>query len=97
MAERLALGADVVIFSGDALMGGPQAGLVVGNAACAGAIGRNELQRALQCGKLTIAALEATLRLYRESACIAQEIPTLRAWTRRCTRSKTRPSGRFQR
>ena len=82
VAERLALGADVVIFSGDALMGGPQAGLVVGNAACAGAIGRNELQPALQCGKLTIAALEATLRLYRESACIAQEIPTLRAWTR---------------
>jgi len=82
VAERLALGADVVIFSGDTLMGGPQAGLIVGSAASAGAIGRNGLQRALQCGKLTIAALEATLRLYRESACIAQEIPTLRAWAR---------------
>ena len=82
VAERIALGADIVIFSGDTLMGGPQAGIAVGSAACAGALGRNGLQRALQCGKLTIAALEATLRLYRESACIAQEIPTLRAWTR---------------
>ena len=82
VAERLALGADVVMFSGDTVMGGPQSGLVVGSATCAGAVGRNGLQRVLQCGKLTIAALEATLRLYRESACIAQEIPTLRAWTR---------------
>jgi len=82
VAERLALGADIVIFSGDAVLGGPQAGLVVGSAVCAGALSRNGLQRALQCGKLTIAALEATLRLYRESACIAQDIPTLRAWTR---------------
>jgi L-seryl-tRNA(Ser) seleniumtransferase len=82
VGERLSLGADVVIFSGDALVGGPQAGLMVGSAGYAGAIGHNRLHRALQCGKLTIAALEATLRLYRESACIAQEIPTLRAWTR---------------
>jgi L-seryl-tRNA(Ser) seleniumtransferase len=82
VAERLALGADIVIFSGDAITGGPQAGLVVGVAACAGALSHSGLQRALQCGKLTIAALEATLRLYRESACIAEDIPTLRAWTR---------------
>jgi L-seryl-tRNA(Ser) seleniumtransferase len=80
--ERVALGSDVVIFSGSAVVGGPEAGLVVGTARCAGAIGKHSLHRLLQCDKLTIAALEATLRLYRESACIAQEIPTLRAWTR---------------
>jgi L-seryl-tRNA(Ser) seleniumtransferase len=80
--ERVALGSDVVIFSGSAVVGGPEAGLLVGSARCAGAIGKHSLHRLLQCDKLTVAALEATLRLYRESACIAQEIPTLRAWTR---------------
>jgi L-seryl-tRNA(Ser) seleniumtransferase len=80
--ERVALGSDVVIFSGSAVVGGPEAGLVVGTARWTGAIGKHGLHRLLQCDKLTIAALEATLRLYRESACIAQEIPTLRAWTR---------------
>ncbi|NOT28576.1 MAG: L-seryl-tRNA(Sec) selenium transferase [Acidobacteria bacterium] len=80
--ERISLGADLVIFSGEAVVGGPEAGLVVGSARCAGAIAKHGLHRMLQCDKLTIAALEATLRLYRESACIAQDIPTLRAWTR---------------
>jgi L-seryl-tRNA(Ser) seleniumtransferase len=82
VAERIACGADVVIFSGDGLVGGPEAGLVVGSAAFAGALSKNALHRALQCGKLTVAALEATLRLYRESAYIALEIPTLMAMTR---------------
>ena len=83
--ERISLGADLVIFSGDAVVGGPESGLVVGSAKCTGAIAKHGLHRMLQCDKLTIAALEATLRLYRESACIAQEIPTLRAWTRPIT------------
>lgn len=82
VAERISLGADLVIFSGDGVVGGPEAGLVVGGASCVATIAKHGLHRMLQCDKLTIAALEATLRLYRESACIAQEVPTLRAWTR---------------
>jgi L-seryl-tRNA(Ser) seleniumtransferase len=82
VAERIALGADIVTFSGDKVLGGPQAGIVAGRAAWLDKIGRNPLHRALRCGKLTIAALEATLRLYRESAAITQDIPTLKAFTR---------------
>ena len=82
VAERIAAGADIVTFSGDKVLGGPQSGLVVGTAACVNQISRNPLHRALRCGKLTIAALEATLRLYRESADLARDIPTLHAFTR---------------
>jgi L-seryl-tRNA(Ser) seleniumtransferase len=82
VAERIALGADLVTFSGDKLLGGPQAGLVAGKAAWVSQLARNPLHRALRCGKLTIAALEATLRLYRESASIADDIPALRSFTR---------------
>jgi L-seryl-tRNA(Ser) seleniumtransferase len=82
VAERISLGADVVTFSGDKLLGGPQAGLVVGTAARVNQLSSNPLHRALRCGKLTIAALEATLRLYRESTDVAARIPTLRAFTR---------------
>jgi len=82
VAERIALGADIVTFSGDKVLGGPQAGLAVGKAALVKQLTANPLHRAVRCGKLTIAALEATLRLYRESACIAHDIPTLRAFTR---------------
>ena len=82
VAERIALGADLVTFSGDKVLGGPQAGLAVGRAALVKQITANPLHRAVRCGKLTIAALEATLRLYRESACIAHAIPTLRMFTR---------------
>jgi L-seryl-tRNA(Ser) seleniumtransferase len=82
VAERIALGADLVTFSGDKVLGGPQAGLVVGRGALVKQMAANPLHRAVRCGKLTIAALEATLRLYRESACIAHAIPTLRMFTR---------------
>jgi len=82
IAERIALGADLVTFSGDKVLGGPQAGLAVGRAALVKQMTANPLHRAVRCGKLTIAALEATLRLYRESACIVHAIPTLRMFTR---------------
>jgi L-seryl-tRNA(Ser) seleniumtransferase len=82
VAERIALGADLITFSGDKVLGGPQAGLAVGRAAVLKQMTSNPLHRAVRCGKLTIAALEATLRLYRESACIAHAIPTLRMFTR---------------
>jgi L-seryl-tRNA(Ser) seleniumtransferase len=82
VAERISRGADIVTFSGDKLLGGPQAGLIVGETSCISQISRNPLHRALRCGKLTIAALEATLRLYRESARIWEDIPTLKAFTR---------------
>src|SRR5215470_12010032 len=82
VAERISLGADIVTFSGDKVLGGPQAGLIVGAAAAVSQLGRNPLHRALRCGKLTIAALEATLRLYRESSTLAEDLPTLRAFTR---------------
>ena len=82
VAERIRAGADVVTFSGDKILGGPQAGLVVGTQSVIGRANRNPLQRALRCGKLTLAALEATLRLYRQSPEITQVIPTLRAFTR---------------
>jgi L-seryl-tRNA(Ser) seleniumtransferase len=82
VAERVQAGADIVTFSGDKILGGPQAGLVVGKREPIGKMSKNHLQRALRCGKLTLAALEATLRRYRQSPNIVQEIPTLRAFTR---------------
>jgi L-seryl-tRNA(Ser) seleniumtransferase len=82
VAERIQAGADVVTFSGDKILGGPQAGLMVGKKALIGRMNRNHLQRALRCGKLTLAALEATLRLYRESPAVTDAIPTLKALTR---------------
>jgi L-seryl-tRNA(Ser) seleniumtransferase len=82
VADRIHAGADVVTFSGDKILGGPQAGLMAGKKALIGRMSKNHLQRALRCGKLTLAALEATLRRYRQSPDIVQEIPTLRAFTR---------------
>jgi L-seryl-tRNA(Ser) seleniumtransferase len=82
VSERVRAGADVVTFSGDKILGGPQAGLMVGSLEWISRINKNHLQRALRCGKLTLAALEATLRLYRQSPDITQAIPTLRCFTR---------------
>jgi L-seryl-tRNA(Ser) seleniumtransferase len=82
VAERIQAGAHAVTFSGDKILGGPQAGLIVGKKNLIGKMSKNPLQRALRCGKLTLVALEATLRRYRQSANIVDEIPTLRAFTR---------------
>jgi L-seryl-tRNA(Ser) seleniumtransferase len=82
VAERVALGADLVTFSGDKVLGGPQAGLIVGRERWVREVARNPLHRALRCGKLTVAALEATLRLYQQSAGLEDAIPTLRAFAR---------------
>lgn len=82
VSERIQMGAEVVTFSGDKILGGPQAGLMVGKKQLIEKMNKNPLQRALRCGKLTLAALEATLRLYRQSPDITKVIPTLRAFTR---------------
>jgi L-seryl-tRNA(Ser) seleniumtransferase len=82
VGERLKAGADLVLASGDKLLGGPQCGIVVGRAALVERIRQNPLRRALRCDKLTLAALEATLRLYRFSTDVSQTIPTLRSLAR---------------
>ena len=75
--EALDAGASVVVMSGDKLLGGPQAGIIVGTAAALRAMRSNPLARSYRVDKLTLAALEATLMLYRDPAVARREIPTL--------------------
>ncbi|NNK63124.1 MAG: L-seryl-tRNA(Sec) selenium transferase [Gemmatimonadetes bacterium] len=89
-STSMAAGVDVAVFSGDKLLGGPQAGLIVGRAEIVSAVRDNPLCRALRVDKATLAALEATLRLYRDPATVRRRVPVLRMLTEEPTALEAR-------
>ncbi len=81
VAQALASGMDAVVYSGDKLLGGPQAGILVGSARAVGACKSDPVARAVRSDKFTLAALEATLALYRDPERARRDIPVLRMLT----------------
>ena len=94
--DSVASGADIITFSGDKLLGGPQAGFIVGKKDVLENIRQNPITRALRIDKLTLASLESTLRLYRDEEKAVQAIPTLRMITESID-SITKKAGRLKR